>query len=143
MSHPDSLRSDPEILLESFRKYWHYFALTIALSLSAAVFEGLSIGMLIPFLQSFGDEETFTIGIGWIDRHVLGSEDSEIARMYRICGIILIATWIRLLLGYSSGVIGTIARVRTVEDIRMRIVDRSNPCLHAILLHDAWRRDSE
>ena len=124
MSRPNDLRSDPEILLESVRKYWHYFALTIGLSLSAAVFEGLSIGMLIPFLQAFGNEEAFKIGIGWVDRYILGSEDSEIVRMYRICGVILIATWIRLVLGYSSGVIGTVARVRTVEDIRMRIVDR-------------------
>ncbi len=124
MSRPDKFRSDPQILLESVRKYWHFFALTVVLSLGAALFEGLSIGMLIPFLQSFGSEETFRVGIGWIDRHVLGSEDSEIVRMYRICAIILVATWIRLALGYTSGVIGTIARVRTVEDIRMRIVDR-------------------
>jgi subfamily B ATP-binding cassette protein MsbA len=118
--------SDPRIVLQSAYKYWHYVALTVVLSFGAATFEGFSIGMLIPFLQTFADgtADSFQTGIQWVDNYILGVGDSELNRMYRICGAILLATWLRLGFGYYSSIFGIISRVRIVEDLRMRVVDR-------------------
>lgn len=118
--------SDTRIVLQSAYKYWHYVALTVVLSFAAAAFEGISIGMLIPFLKTFADgaADAFSTGISWVDQYVLGIGDSPINRMYRICGLILAATWLRLVFGYYSAVFGIKSRVRIVEDLRMRVIDQ-------------------
>jgi subfamily B ATP-binding cassette protein MsbA len=127
-AHSEVTRSasdDLRLLLPSFRKYWHYAALTVVASLASAVFEGASIGMLIPFLQTFSETgDTFRTGIEWVDQHLLQVDSSQIVRMYYTCGIILFATWMRSILGYASGVLGIITRARTMEDVRMRVVDQ-------------------
>lgn len=120
------MQSDVQILAPSFRKYWYFVALTVSLSLFSAVFEGASIGMLVPFLQTLAEDagETFQTGIDWVDRHLLGVGRSKVSRMYRICGLILFATWMRSLVGYFANLYSTIARARIMEDLRVRIVDQ-------------------
>lgn len=113
------------LLLPSFRHYAHYIALAIALSLIAAVSEGFSVGMLIPFLQTFSnDTASFSTGINWIDTHLLGVDASSLERMYRICAIILVATWFRGLASYFADLYSTKARVRIIEHLRTRIIDQ-------------------
>ncbi len=120
------MQTDVQILAPSFRKYWYFIALTVSLSLFSALFEGASIGMLIPFLETLADDSgsAFRTGIDWVDRHLLGAESSKVSRMYRICGLILLATWMRSLLGYFANLYSTIARARIMEDLRVRIVDQ-------------------
>jgi subfamily B ATP-binding cassette protein MsbA len=116
---------DIRVLLPSFRRYWKYVAITIVLSFGASILEGFSIGMLIPFLQTFTEgSESFTTGVQWIDANVLGANDTEIGRLYRICGIILLATWLRVACTYGYSVFATVSRTRMVEHLRMRIVDQ-------------------
>ena len=116
-------RNDVQILLPSFRKYWHLLAITAGLSISSAVFEGFSIGMLIPFLQTFSDSgDTFQTGVRWVDVYLLGTEASTLNRMYRICGLILLATWIRAVLGYFSSLYMVKARARIVQNLRERVL---------------------
>jgi subfamily B ATP-binding cassette protein MsbA len=116
---------DLRILLPSFRKYWHLAALTVVFSLTAAIFEGASIGMLVPFLQTFTeDSQTFQTGVAWVDQYILQVDAPKITRMYYICGLILFATWMRSILGYFSSVYGIVSRARMVEDLRMRVVDQ-------------------
>lgn len=114
-----------EGLAKSFRKYWYLIATTIGFSLVAAVFEAFSITMLIPFLQSLGeDASTFATGYEWIDRWVLATEAPQEERVLRICGFILFAAWMRSLFGYLSSFYGMKSRAMIVEDLRMRIVDQ-------------------
>jgi len=116
---------DLRILLPSFRKYWHLAALTIITSLAAAAFEGASVGMLVPFLQTFTEDgQTFRTGVEWIDQYVLRVDASKVTRMYYICGLIFVATWMRALFSYFSSVYGIVSRARMVEDLRMRVVDQ-------------------
>jgi subfamily B ATP-binding cassette protein MsbA len=99
--------------------------LTLGFSFGAAVFEGFSVGMLIPFLQTFTEDgETFQTGVRWIDTHLLGAEASKIVRMYRICGLILVATLSRSALSYLSSVYMVVSRARIVQDLRQRVADR-------------------
>ena len=114
------------ILLQVFRKYWHYLGITLTFAILAAVFEGLSIGLLIPFLRNIGDSSAEAFQIGWefFDIYVLGIHESQLQRLYRICGIILLASWGRSLFSYLSEGFASMARVKYVMEVRSRIVDQ-------------------
>lgn len=113
------------LLAPSFRRYWHFIALAILLSFVAAITEGFSVGMLIPFLQTISESgSSFSTGIEWIDVYMLGVDAPLIERMYRICGVILLATWLRAVATYFAGVYSTEARVRIIEHLRMRVIDQ-------------------
>lgn len=119
------MTAESRLLIRLARRQWKLILATVFFSLAAAVAEGFSIGLLIPFLQSFTDAAaTFSTGIAWIDVHLLGTESSQLGRLIRICGLILIATWARSLFGYLSGLYATVTRARTTEDVRLRIVDQ-------------------
>ena len=116
---------DFRVLLPSFRSYWYFIAITAVLSMAASIFEGLSIGMLIPFLQTFTEGGTsFVTGIGWVDTYLLGVDASALGRLYRICGVILVATWLRAACSYGASVYATVSRARIVEHLRLRLVDQ-------------------
>lgn len=122
---PPSFLQRLQVIGPALRKYWLFVFLTIVLSMGTAAFEGLSIGMLIPFLQTLAsDAGTFTTGIDWIDVHLLGSESTALGRMYRICGVILIATWLRAIGGYLTSIFSTMSRSRIVQNLRERIIDQ-------------------
>lgn len=119
------MTAESRFLLRLARRQWKLILATILFSLAAAVAEGFSIGLLIPFLQSFTDTASqFSTGIRWIDIHLLGTESSQLDRLIRICGLILVATWARSLFGYFSGLYATVTRARTTEDVRLQIVDQ-------------------
>jgi subfamily B ATP-binding cassette protein MsbA len=120
------MNPDLRLLWSSIRSHWKLVAATVLLSLGSALSEVFSIGMLIPFLQTFADggAEPLRSGVDWVDRHVLAVDGSALSRTYRICGLILLGTWMRSLLGYSAGVYAVTSRVRIVEGLRRQIVDR-------------------
>lgn len=115
-----------DFLRPSFLKYWHLILITAVLSLVAAAFEGASVGLLIPFLRNLseGANEAFATGVQWIDVYILGTNGSQLERLYRICALIVAATWLRGVFAYMSTVVGVTARARIIEDLRMRIVDQ-------------------
>jgi len=125
-SSPTVQKSDVRILLPSFKKHWHYIALAVGFSLAAAIFEGISIGMLIPFLQTLSENvsEPFRTGITWVDQHLLKVNGTTLERLYRACALILFATWLRSLFTYFQEIYVTMSRARTIEDLRVRIVDQ-------------------
>lgn len=114
------------ILLGVFKKYWYYLLFTLCFSILAAACEGASIGLLIPFLRNIGESsgESFQTGWYFIDHYVLGVGRPQVERLYRICGIILIASWGRSGFSYLSEAFATVARVKYVAEIRGRIVDQ-------------------
>lgn len=119
------ISQDASTLFPSFRKYWFPISLAVGFSVGSAVFEGFSIGMLIPFLQALTEEgQSFQTGVAWIDTHLLGANASVVGRMYRICGLILVSTLFSATLRYFSSVYVTISRARIIQDLRQRIVSR-------------------
>ena len=127
--HPSNTVESPadiQVLVPSFKKFWWFIFLTIIYSMLAAVFEGLSIGLLIPFLQGMESEsgKAFQTGISWIDTYLLAVDGTQLERLYRICGLILIATWARSIFAYGAAATGVEGRALIVEDLRMRIVDQ-------------------
>lgn len=133
------------VISPGLRKYWIYVVAAVILSVLTAGFEGMSIGMLIPFLQTLSkDSGSFSTGVEWIDVYLLGSDSTALVRMYRICGVILVATWLRGITGYLTGVFATISRARIVQNLRERIIDQLNSVSlsffarrkHGDLVHD-------
>ncbi len=113
------------ILLGVYRKYWYYLIITLCFAILAAVCEGFSIGLLIPFLRNIGDSgEAFSTGWYIIDHYILAVDKSQIERLYRICGIILLAAWGRSGFSYLSEAFATVARVKYVMELRSRVVDQ-------------------
>lgn len=141
-----SLLQRLRVIGPGLRKYWPYVTLAVVMSMVTAVFEGLSIGMLVPFLQTLSsDAGSFTTGVRWIDVYLLGSESTNLGRMYRICGVILVATWMRAITGYLTTVFTTMSRSRIVQNLRERVIDQLVAVAfsfyarekHADLLHNA------
>jgi subfamily B ATP-binding cassette protein MsbA len=118
-------KGDLTILLPSFRRYWTLLVATLSFSLLAAVFEGFSLGLLIPFLQNLSnDSAAFVTGVDWIDTYVLAVNGSTLRRTYHICAVMLVATWLRTAFNYASSVFAIRGRASVVEDLRMRIIDQ-------------------
>lgn len=120
------MNKDSQLLWRSVYDHRLIVAASVVLALGAALLEVFSIGMLIPFLQTFSEngQDVFKTGIVWVDTHVLAVDLSQVERTYRICLIILIATWLRSGTGYLAGVYAVVSRVRIVEDLRRKIVDQ-------------------
>ncbi|MEM8486125.1 MAG: heterocyst formation ABC transporter subunit HepA [Bacteroidota bacterium] len=113
------------ILLGVFRKFWYYLIFTLCFAILAAICEGFSIGLLIPFLRNIGDSgEAFSTGWTFVDQHILGVDKPQLERLYRICGIILVASWGRSGFSYLSEAFATVARVKYVMELRSRVVDQ-------------------
>lgn len=122
----ETVPSAPRALLQSARKYRLLAAGAVFFSLFSALFEGFSVGLIIPFLQNLQSEsaDTFRTGVEWVDRTLLGVGRPQLERMYRICGVIIGATWLRSIFGYFMSVFSIKAKARIIEDLRMRIVDQ-------------------
>ncbi len=109
----------------SFKKYWVLLVGTIAFALLSASFEGLGVGLIIPFLQNLSTEgDSFSTGIGWIDANILGVGMDKTARMIRICGVIIISTFLRGIFSYLASFCGIKGRASVVEDLRMKVIDQ-------------------
>jgi len=120
------METNRNVLYPSFSKHRYLIFTTILFSLLAASFEGFSLGLLVPFLQSISKDagSGFTTGIVWIDTTLLGVGAPVLERVYRICGVILVATWLRTVFSYLSSFFALKSRALIIEDLRMRIVDQ-------------------
>ena len=61
------------LILREFKYFFIIAILALAFSILAAIFEGVSIGLLVPFLQKLTtpNAEPFQIGINWFDTFIL------------------------------------------------------------------------
>src|SRR6056297_3571707 len=76
------------------RHLWHekrLFALTLVLTFLGAAFEGVGLGLLIPFIESLTspDAEPWRTGIGWVDTYLLAVNADPSTRLFRVSGLIL------------------------------------------------------
>ena len=80
----------------------------------------------MPFLRNIASDsaEPFRIGWDFVDNFILGADKPRLERLYRICAIILVASWARSGFSYLSEAFATIARVKYVMEMRNRIVNQ-------------------
>jgi ATP-binding cassette, subfamily B, bacterial MsbA len=90
--------------------------LAVASPIIAAIFEGFGISFLLGFLQNLvNGSEAFRTGIEWIDIYILNINGSELERLYRVSGLILLSTWLRAYFNYLTFVYMEMAKVRLTD----------------------------
>jgi subfamily B ATP-binding cassette protein MsbA len=111
------------------RNLWQHrglFTLTMFFTFAGAAFEGVGLGLLIPFIESLTqpDAEPFRTGIAFVDTHILAVDADIGTRLFWVSGLILSSIFIRGLLGYA----GALANVRLKENIvaklRREVIDQ-------------------
>ena len=95
-------------------------------SLTAALFEGITVGFISSFLQGLTNpnEPPIQTGFSWFDKFVLATQASASERIYRLSGLLLIAVWLRASFDYLSEVYARKSSLKLIEELRRRIFDQ-------------------
>lgn len=114
------------IFLREFKHFPKIATLALVFTVLAATFEGVSIGFLLSFLQSLttSGAKPIQTGVSWFDIWILGVNASEIERLYRISGLILLSSWMRSIFNYLSQVFTEITQVNLLDRLRKRIFEQ-------------------
>ena len=117
---------DNYLILREFKHFRKVAILALVFSFFAALLEGVSIGLLLSFLQSLTspDAKPIHTGIGWFDIWVLGVNTSAASRLYRISALILLSVWIRSAFNYLSQVYIELTQLNLVERLRQQIFEQ-------------------
>ncbi|PIG93891.1 heterocyst formation ABC transporter subunit HepA [Gloeocapsopsis sp. IPPAS B-1203] len=88
-------------LIREFKYFGRAAIFAFTFTILAAAFEGFGIGFILTFLQSLThpDSAQLHTGIAWIDNVILGVNAPVNERLFRISGLILLTTFLRL--GFS------------------------------------------
>lgn len=111
-------------VLREFKYIRRIASLALIFTLLAAVFEGFGVGFILSFLQSLMNAKPFKTGIDLIDIWVLGVNAPATERLYRICGLILLTTWLRSIFKYLGQVYTQVAQLNLADRIRKRIFEQ-------------------
>ena len=117
---------DNSLILRELKFFPQILALAIIFPFVAALFEGFGIGFLLGFMQNLVDPagEPFQTGLRWFDEVVLGIQQPELERLYRISGLILISTWLRAVFNYLSAIYQRKAEVSLVTNLYKRVFEQ-------------------
>jgi len=103
-----------------------WFVLTLAFAFVGAAFEGVGLGLLIPFIESLTtpDVEPWRTGVDFVDTYVLAVDADTSTRLFWVSGLILGSILFRGVVGYLSA----LTSVRLMENItakmRREIIDQ-------------------
>jgi ATP-binding cassette, subfamily B, bacterial MsbA len=121
-----SLWRNNYFILREFQHFRKIAISAIIFSLFAAVFEGITIGFITLFLQTFTtpDASPIKIGVDWFDLWVLGINSSASSRLYRVAILIFLTVWLRFSFVYLGNFTTTLAELHLANCIRKRIFDQ-------------------
>ena len=121
-----SLWRNNYFILREFKHFRKIAISEIIFSLFAAVFEGITIGFITLFLQTFTtpDASPIKIGVDWFDLWVLGINSSASSRLYRVAILIFLTVWLRFSFVYLGNFTTTLAELHLANCIRKRIFDQ-------------------
>jgi len=114
------------LILREFRHFPNIAILAIVFALLAALFEGLTVGLIAAFLQGLTnpDEPPIRVGIEWINTALLGTESSAAQRIYRLSSLLLACVWLRSCFDYLSDLYAKNTSLNLVNALRNRIFDQ-------------------
>jgi len=116
---------DNALILREIRYFPLVAILAVLFPLIAAVFEGFGIGFLLGFLQNLvNSNQVFSTGFEWFDIWILGVNESDLNRLYRISALILLSTWLRAVFNYLAYFYMEIAKVRLVDRLYKKIFEQ-------------------
>lgn len=121
-----SLWRNNYFILREFKHFRKIAISAIIFSLFAAVFEGITIGFITLFLQTFTtpDASPIKIGVDWFDLWILGINSSASSRLYRVAILIFLTVWLRFSFVYLGNFTTTLAELNLSNCIRQRIFDQ-------------------
>jgi subfamily B ATP-binding cassette protein MsbA len=102
------------------------FVLTVTFTFLSALFEGVGLGLLIPFIESLTspDAEPFRSGIAWIDQYILRTDADTATRLYWVSGLILGSIFLRGILSYLSSLAKRHLTENITASLRREIIDQ-------------------
>jgi ATP-binding cassette, subfamily B, bacterial MsbA len=114
------------LILREFKHFRKIAVLAIIFSFLAATFEGVSIGFLLSFLQSLTtpNAQPVRTGVEWFDMAILGINQSATSRLYRICLLILLTTWMRATFNYFGQVYTELTQLHLGDRLRKQIFEQ-------------------
>lgn len=117
---------DNSFILREFKYFRGIMVAAIVFTFLAAAFEGFGVGFILSFIQSFTKPDAAPIqtGIDWIDTVILGVNAPATERLYRITGLILITTLLRLSFTYFGQLYSFLAQVHLGYQLRLRIFEQ-------------------
>ena len=117
---------DNYILLREFKHFRLIAILAFVFTVAAAVVEGITLGLLLSFLQSLTDPNgaAVTTGIDWIDINILGANRSPEARIYQVSLFLILNTLIQGGLYYFGKFYSGIAQAELSHQLKIRIFEQ-------------------
>jgi subfamily B ATP-binding cassette protein MsbA len=133
--HPNSFRNllkatklwqENRLILREFKYFRKITVFALVFSFLAATFEGVSIGFLLSFLQNLTSPNAAPVhtGVEWFDIWILGTKTSAISRLYRVCILILLSTWLRAAFNYFAQINTEFAQIHLTDRLRKQIFEQ-------------------
>lgn len=115
-------------LLRNLWKERTSFAASIVFLGLGALFEGLGLGLLIPFLEGLTTPEVgaWRSGFQWIDSYILAVDADVEYRLLHISGLILFSIFCRAGFSYLGQYFSILMKHNILHDIRCQVINQVN-----------------
>lgn len=115
-----------KLLLGEIKRFPGIIFSVLSLSLLAGLFEAFGISFLLAFLQKLVEPnaEPFRTGLEWFDVFILGINESQNSQLYRVSGLILLATILRVVFSYAGVIYAERGGVKLVNNLYKRIFEQ-------------------
>jgi ATP-binding cassette, subfamily B, bacterial MsbA len=117
---------DNYVLLREFKNFRRIAVLAFVFTVTAAIFEGLTLGLLLSFLQSLTDPNgaAVTTGINWVDTVILGANRPVQTRIYQVSLFLILTTFIKGGLYYLGKLYSGYAQAELSHQLKTRIFEQ-------------------
>ncbi|OKH14797.1 ABC transporter ATP-binding protein [Fischerella major NIES-592] len=117
---------DNYFIFREFKYFPRMAILALVYLLIAAILEGFGIGFILSFLQNLTNPTAPPIktGISWFDIWILGVNAPAAERIYRICALIIMTTWLRSLFNYLGQVYNQKTQLHLADQLRRRVFEQ-------------------
>ncbi len=108
-----SFWQDNYLILREFKYFPWLAVLAIVFAIAGAVFEGFGLGFLLAFLQSLISPNALPF-----------QKASATSRLYRVCALILLTTWLRTAFYYLTQIFTELTQLNLIDRLRKRIFEQ-------------------
>ncbi len=121
-----SFYKDNNFILRELKYFPQLAVLALVFTSLSVIFEGFGLGFILSLLQNLTNVNAAPIqtGVYWFDIWILGRNAPVTERVYRICTLILITTWLRSAFLYLSQVYNQRTQLNLANKLRQRIFEQ-------------------
>lgn len=117
---------DNFIILREFKHFRRIALIALVCTLLAALFEGVSVGLIASFMQGLTNpnQPAITTGIEWFDIKFLATKASPEGRLFRLSTLILLVIWFKSSLRYLGSYHIQLAKSNLCNCLRIRVFEQ-------------------